>query len=118
MTSLFSRNTLLVVAVGIALLIGLWYMFSGDKPKGALLTTTSVSGTESIAEIGIVETLLTLRDVSLSGTIFSDPAFGALRDFGTQIIPEPVGRPNPFAPRGVGDSSTTDKNTLLPDSTP
>lgn len=97
---------LIAVIVGIVVVVGGWYMFfSGSGGNDALLTTTVVSD-ESAVERGIVDTLLTLRAVTLSGTIFSDPAFGTLRDFGTQIIPEPVGRPNPFAPRGLNPTES------------
>ena len=100
MMSFLSRNALAIVIIGAVALGGAWYAFSGDSVPDDALLTTEVVGEVGTAEAGIVNTLLTLRAVSLSGTIFSDPTFGTLRDFGTQIVPEPVGRRNPFAPRG------------------
>jgi|SRR3989344_4164518 len=107
MMSLFSRNTLLAVVVGAVLLALMWYMLggtSGDVP----LTETTTFDSETAAERSIVETLLALRAVSLSGTIFSDPVFQVLKDFGTPIIPEQAGRPNPFAPLGVDRAPSTE----------
>ena len=108
MMSFLKQNILAVSLVGILVLGGVWYVFSGDSTDDTVLTTESVSDAPSVVEKGIVDILLTLRSVSLSGTIFSDPAFDTLQDFGTQIIEEPFGRPNPFAPReegsGVEDS--------------
>jgi hypothetical protein len=68
-----------------------------DRGDGSLIETQDLTQATP-ADADIVNTLLELRAVSLSGTIFSDPAFLRLKDFGSQIIPEPVGRPNPFAP--------------------
>lgn len=92
-------GVLVVVLVG-----GVWYgMSGGGAAQEQLLTTETVgdgSPSENVADRDLVETLLTLRAISLSGNIFNDPAFKTLQDFGTNIIPEPVGRPNPFAPIG------------------
>lgn len=115
MFSFLSRN-FIFITVGVILLVVAWYLFGGSKPKGGELVTTTVISEENSVEGNIVDTLLTLRAVSLSGTIFSDPAFSSLNDFGTQIVPEPVGRPNPFAPRGLStttrETSTTTKSSL------
>ena len=114
MSSLFSSNIVIAVIVGLIVVVGAWYMFfSGSGGNDELLATTVVSD-ESAVERGIVDTLLTLRAVTLSGTIFSDPAFGTLRDFGTQIIPEPIGRPNPFAPRGFDFAGSANEESAQP----
>ena len=42
--------------------------------------------------------LLDLRAIRLDGQIFSDPAFQSLRDSSVDIVLEPIGRVNPFAP--------------------
>ncbi len=74
---------------------GAWFGLSGGTGESDdLLNTEVVAGGNS----DIVATLLALRSVSLDSSIFSDPSFTTLRDFGTQILPEPVGRTNPFAP--------------------
>lgn len=101
----FLSRHFLFILLGVILLIVGWYLLGGSKPQvGELVTTVVVE--ENSVEGGIVDTLLTLKAVSLSGTIFSDPAFSSLQDVGTQIVPEPVGRPNPFAPRGVGTTTS------------
>ncbi len=73
-----------------------WYGMSATPAEPDLVPTTA-QGAGTPAQ-GIVATLLTLRTVKLDGTIFSDPAFMGLQDVSTDIIAEPVGRPNPFAP--------------------
>ncbi len=93
----------LVAILVVVVVIGVWFGMSGGGVEAEPLLTTDVindsgSPTEDTADRDLVETLLTLRAITLSGTIFNDPAFRSLQDFGTTIVPEPVGRSNPFAP--------------------
>jgi hypothetical protein len=96
------KHMMLVLVLVVIVVVGVWYgMSGGGAAPEALLTTETVDGgspTANTEDRELVETLLTLRAITLSGTIFEDPAFKALQDFGTTIVPEPVGRPNPFAP--------------------
>ena len=98
MGSLFSKNTILVV--GLAAFVGIvgWYVLKGSPASESLLVTENVAGAPNEEERDLVATLLQLKAVSLDGTIFSDPAFQSLVDYGIEIVPEPVGRANPFAP--------------------
>lgn len=73
-----------------------WYSSSSEAPANIL--TKVGTDSSNTADKGLVETLLTLRAVSLSGTILSDPSFRRLRDFSTPITQEPAGRVDPFAP--------------------
>ena len=98
------HKTTLLVTLGVVVAIGVLWGFSQDDPSTSLIETQASSGVGP-EDRGLVDTLLQLRAVSLSGTIFSDPAFMSLQDFGKQVILEPVGRPNPFAP--VSARSTT-----------
>jgi len=95
--AIFQNKLVILIVGGVALAGMVWYSFLRDRGDGSLLQTDDLTvATE--ADSDIVTTLLELRAVSLSGTIFTDPAFLLLQDFGSEIIPEPVGRPNPFAP--------------------
>jgi len=118
MGDLFSKHKLIAFGVlGIIVALIAWYaLSSGQTPTTSLLTTEATQDASNASDKNLVETLLTLRAVTLSGTILSDPAFTALRDFGTQIVPEPVGRENPFAPlpRGVQATSTPRTTQLFP----
>ncbi|MEK9153898.1 MAG: hypothetical protein AAB798_00335 [Patescibacteria group bacterium] len=97
MEFLGKNKTVIIIVSGVLVAIGIWLGLRGDTPSDSLITTQASSNV-SPEDRSLVDTLLQLRAVSLSGTIFSDPAFVSLRDFGTQIIPEPIGRANPFAP--------------------
>lgn len=93
------KNKIIIIIVAVIVAGFAWYAFSdrGGAPP-PLLNTQAVGPSTTAAEKTLVETLVTLRAITLSGTIFSDPAFQSLQDFGTQIVPEPVGRRDPFAP--------------------
>jgi hypothetical protein len=96
-----------LVILGILIALGAWWGLSGGDPSEELLVTESASGGSGIGDKELVESLLALRTVSLSGTILSDPVFTGLKDFGTDIVAEPVGRPNPFAPFAPGTRATS-----------
>lgn len=105
-----SQHKLSIIIVAVVLALGVWYGLSGTPtPSPTLITQSSSSG----ADQDLVSTLLALRAVKLEGTIFSDPAFVNLKDFSTQIIPEPVGRPNPFAPLSSGGSASASSTHAL-----
>jgi len=103
--SFFSQHKLIAILVALVILGGAWYMFSGSSAPAPTLTTTNVSG-ESSADKNLVATLLALRAVKLDGTIFSEPAFQSLQDFSTQIVSEPAGRTDPFAPLSQGATAS------------
>lgn len=92
------NNKILLIVLGLGLAGVVWYSFLGGSGGPAPLLTSEDVISENSQDSDVVRTLLTLRSVSLSGTIFSDPAFMALDDFGQEIAQEPVGRINPFAP--------------------
>jgi len=108
----------LIVIVAVIVLVGIvWWGMSSSSSSGPVLSTGAPAGAAGSAataptplsndEQDLVATLLTLRAVNLDGTIFSDPDFISLRDFSTEIVQEPVGRPNPFAPLpGQGAAQT------------
>lgn len=107
METLKQHKILVIIAILVVVLIA-WYILSGssgDSASKSVITTTTPT---DAADRELVSTLLALRSVKLDGTIFSEPAFASLKDFSTQIISEPVGRPNPFAPLSAAASSSAD----------
>jgi hypothetical protein len=101
------HSKIFILIVGSVLVAGgAWYLFLRDATPAPLLQTEDLM-TATGTDREVVETLLQLRAITLSGTIFSDPAFTALQDRGTQIVPEPVGRSNPFLPLPFSTSPTS-----------
>lgn len=102
----FSQYKFYIIALlALMIAVGAWWFLSAEPQDGELLATDSPTG-GGLVDKELVGSLLQLRAVSLAGAIFSDPAFMDLQDFGTQIIPEAVGRPNPFAPTTYRGTTT------------
>lgn len=108
MLSIFKSKLMLMIGIGGVVALIIWYGFLRSAPDASLLTTEELGQSTSAVDSDVVATLLTLRTVSLTGSIFQDPTFQRLMDFGSEIMPEPVGRPNPFAPISpVGGATST-----------
>lgn len=117
MLSTITQHKFVVLIVAIVVAGGLWYGMSqsstpssgivATNPDGTPVATDSTGALTAAAPTdpdtqNILSILLALRSVKLDDTIFSNPAFMSLKDFSTQILAEPAGRPDPFAPLGVG----------------
>jgi len=99
----------LFIAIAVVAIVGgVWYGLSNSREPEALLTTSTPGGAARTEDQQLVATLLALRAVTLESAIFDDPSFVSLRDFSTTIVPEPVGRENPFAPLSPLSTSTPD----------
>lgn len=115
MGSLFSDHKLAFIGI-IALVVGGVWLGLSSSPPSPDLVTTPMEGAGNPVEQGIITTLLTFRSVELDPKILSSPAFTTLKDFSTQIIPEPIGRENPFAPlqyNPLPASASTTKSTQI-----
>jgi hypothetical protein len=97
MISSLLHSKIAIIAIVIVIAGGMWYgLTSSSSP--ASTGVLSSSATDSSGDQSIVSTLLALQSITLSGAIFSNPAYATLKDFTTAIVPEPAGRPDPFAP--------------------
>lgn len=98
----FLKKHKILLLVGVLVLAGgAWFAMSGGTPQEAVLTTsTPEAGAAGSTQRQLLSTLNDLRTIRLGGEILNDPSFMSLRDFGTEIVTEPIGRRNPFAPLG------------------
>lgn len=97
--SFFSKYQTWILA-GVFIVIAFFaysYFFAG-APQQPLTVTTVTS--DAAVDQDLIALLTTLKSIRLDTAIFSDPAFQSLQDFSQALVPEPVGRPNPFAPLG------------------
>lgn len=87
------------VIAGVIILAFVLYslFFTGGTPTPAL-TTENVAASQTAVEQELISLLLELRSIKLDESIFADTRFRGLEDFGQNVIEEPVGRTNPFAP--------------------
>ena len=59
----------------------------------------------------LIALLLELKSIKLDTAILQNPTFLTLQDFSVTLIPEPVGRVNPFAPLGDNAPRNTPVST-------
>ena len=90
-----------VILIGILVIGGFFaytYFFTGAPQKA--LSVTSSAGVNSTVDQDLIALLTTLKSIKLESGIFSDQSFRSLQDYSQTLVPEPVGRTNPFAPLG------------------
>ena len=91
---------------GGALVVALLYVYlTYFNGSSAPLTETTVD--QAAVSGSLLITLNSLHTIRLDNTVFSDPVFASLSDFGVSIPAQDAGRRNPFAPIGKGNIGTT-----------
>lgn len=84
-----------MIAIVILAFLLIYFYMSGDTPTTGTLTPGSSYGTVGASELGLLNQV---RSLKIDSALFTDPVFVSLQDYSVAITPEPVGRPNPFAP--------------------
>jgi len=102
----FIKHKLAAAAVVLVVTAVAWYMLSGSEEPNAVLVTETAQHIPPEAQ-DLLDSLRALQAVTLQSPVFSNPSFHLLKDFTTPIVPEPIGRSNPFAPLGTGGSVPT-----------
>jgi len=103
MINAIKNNKVVVVLVAIGIAALAWYMLSGSAAPERILSQTAIDPSREGVEAQLITFLLEVRNIRLNAQIFSNPAFVELKDFSTEIVPEPVGRDNPFSPPSAQD---------------
>ena len=92
------------LVVGVLLLGGLYVYVSFFSSPASSPALTASDSSAALSQ-SLLATLQSLHTIKLDNSIFSEPSFQSLTDFGVVIPSQPVGRRNPFAPLvGVGGS--------------
>src|SRR5512146_397836 len=95
MMNLLKNTKVMGAAVVIAGLLFVVYYYWGGSSSSP---TVTVAPAASPASQDLLLTLANLHSIKLDPSIFNDPLFKSLTDYGVTIAPEPTGRGNPFAP--------------------
>lgn len=122
-----------LIAFASTLFLGSVYLyFSNELSSEAATTPSSSSGLTSsnTAQKGVTATgqlnnkinsdtaflasLISLTKIKIDASLFENPSFVALRDNNVNLEAVGAGRPNPFAPIGVGVDESTVTVSLLP----
>lgn len=90
----------LLIALGLAILVLLAYMLFFRGGDEALLTESSgaLSAQGELETQALLAMTQRLDAIDIDGKIFTDNRFTSLKDFRIELVSEPVGRQNPFAP--------------------
>jgi len=109
------RNIIIFAAIAIILiLIYVFFIKSPANNQADLVSSTTLpnvgaanggavntSNGNSLNNQNFLTLLLSVQNIKLSDSIFSDPAFTSLHDSSVPLTPDPnPGRPNPFAQFG------------------
>ncbi|MFM2414336.1 MAG: hypothetical protein RI911_29 [Candidatus Parcubacteria bacterium] len=112
---LIRKNFVLIGVIIVIVLGATWYSLSKNTDANTAIETTEggvLSAQEgdpaAEADPDVLRLLLDMRAIKLDGRLFSSPAFRILQDTGKDIIKEPTGRPNPFAPIGTENAGGFD----------
>ena len=113
----FFQNKANVITAGLILVVlfgGGYFLFSSRQPVNTEESFVSpdtqslpigfgamVASSNAGASTNLISVLSGLRSISLDPTIFQDPAFLSLQDFGIPLQEEQIGRYNPFLPIGI-----------------
>ncbi len=99
MMSLIQRyqNFIVIAVVIIAGFIAYSFFFTGGDEQ--VLSTTEVAQSAEV-DRELIALLLELKGITLDESLFADQRFRSLQDFSQDLVAEPVGRVNPFAPLG------------------
>lgn len=95
---MFNRYKNIIIALIIIAIAFVVYtmLFTGGNSQ-ALITET-VDPSRNAVEQELIALLLELNSIKLDTSIFVDQDFQSLQDFSQELVSEPVGRTNPFAP--------------------
>ena len=92
------RSTLVIIALIIAAFFIYSFFFA---PKDDAVLKESGGTTTVSVDNELIALLLELKALKLDDSLFSNSAFQSLQDFSQALVPEPIGRENPFAPLGA-----------------
>lgn len=92
------KKTLVVFGLlAVAALGYFFYSLSDKRQNGTQITALPLSSLDTALGRELLAALAELKSTKLDTSIFDDPVFDSLKDFGVVIAPLPVGRRNPFA---------------------
>lgn len=94
------KNSLFIpVLVILAVLIIVGYFFFSRGNSDAVLESQIKTADEVIGK-DLLLSLLKLKTIKLDDSLFKDKVFLSLQDWTIELVPQPVGRNNPFLPLG------------------
>ena len=87
-----------IPALLLIVIVAGYFLFIADSTTLSLSAPPPPNPEISRIERQILTLLSELQDIELRSEIFESQAYESLVDFSVEIVPEPVGRENPFLP--------------------
>lgn len=100
----FSSANIGFAAAALVVFAGLYWFFAPGESSNIEELPLSEASSIPLLESRFLELATQLNGISFNTTIFTDPRFSALIDITKEIIPEPAGRTDPFAPISASKS--------------
>ncbi len=92
------QTVLLFVLIVVVAFVAYQYLLAPSS-ESALTATNSLNANGPDQDL--IALLLELKSLRLDNVLFDDSIFKSLQDFSKDLVGEPQGRPNPFAPLGA-----------------
>ncbi len=96
-------SVVIVIVILVVLAVAGYFYANRERVSDELLTSTPTGKTSLDSEF--IVALRDLKKVKLDKSIFENPVWLELQDFGQSIAPEKPGRLNPFAPITISGSA-------------
>ncbi|MBI2109172.1 MAG: hypothetical protein HYT93_03270 [Parcubacteria group bacterium] len=94
-----NKNIILGVVLLVVIFMAYSFFFKKDSNESPLIAESTLSQNK---ESGVVEEFLvllrTLNNLKLDAELFNDEVYRSLRDESVELVGQPRGRVNPFAP--------------------
>lgn len=125
MPAVLKNKKVLALIAAFALVVFSLLVFGGrggrtavsSSPAAPYLSVAPAASADAVVGQDLLAALALLKTIRLDTSIFTDPIFKSLSDWGKAIPPQPVGRRNPFAPFGAKPSSPAVKPASTPTAT-
>ena len=99
----FIKKNMTTIGGAVILVLGVYVYFTYFSAG----TSAPLTASDNAVSGNLLATLGSLHTIKLDNSIFTNPVFVSLSDFGTTIPPQSSGRGNPFAPVGQGGAVGT-----------
>ena len=107
MPAVLKNKKVLMLIAGFAIIAAALLIFGGSaspssssSPAAPYLSVAPSADANADVALGgdLLAALALLRTIQLDTSVFANPIFKSLSDWGKKIAPQPAGRRNPFAP--------------------
>lgn len=103
------KNIIIFIAVALALFLIYFFFIKSSPDQANLVSSSGAPAPNANAPKGnpavagdFLTLLLSVSNIKLNDSIFSEPAFNSLHDSSIILVPDDTqGRPNPFAQFGL-----------------